>query len=134
MDDSSFPEIAIGFCTNHGRGISFPGWPARSAAPGARSWGYYGHDGRVYASDQESRDGWMTGLRYREGHTVGCGVNLVTNTVWFTRNGQRLDTEIKGVHGRLFPVLGLEDEVVVSTNFKGPFRWLEKDVVVSNGV
>lgn len=125
LDETSFPMLAVGFCTTGASAITFPGWPPRGTAPNARSWGYHGHDGGIYASTQETREGWMTGLRYRAGQTVGCGVNLATETMWFTRDGQRLDNEIEGVHGRLFPVLGVKDEIVVNTNFKGPFSWQE---------
>ncbi|KAH8732704.1 ankyrin repeat-containing domain protein [Phaeosphaeriaceae sp. PMI808] len=118
-----FPILAIGFCTIGGSAIRFPGFPARIDAPSARSWGYHGDDGGLYHSDREDGQKTATELRYGIGHTVGCGVDLTTQTMWFTRNGQRLQGEFTGVRGRLFPLLGLKGEVEVKTNFAGPFLW-----------
>lgn len=61
--------------------------------------------------------------RYRVGDTVGCGVDLTTRSIWFTRNGTRLESGFENVQGRLFPLLGLVDDVVLETNFTGPFVW-----------
>lgn len=62
-------------------------------------------------------------LPYRVGDTVGCGVDLITRTIWYTRNGTKLESGFENVQGRLFPVLGLSDDVCLETNFTGPFKW-----------
>ena len=61
--------------------------------------------------------------RYRVGDTVGCGVDLTTRSIWYTRNGTKLQSGFENVQGRLFPLLGLSDDVVLETNFTGPFVW-----------
>ncbi|KAH7070792.1 hypothetical protein BKA63DRAFT_84411 [Paraphoma chrysanthemicola] len=118
-----FPILAIGFCTIGGSAILFPGWPPRGAAPSARSWGYHADDGGFFESRCEEFEAVATELPYGPGHTIGCGVDLTTQTMWFTRDGRRLESEFKNVQGRLFPLLGLEDEVLLETNFTGPFLW-----------
>jgi ankyrin repeat protein len=125
--DVNYPVLAIGFCTIGGSAILFPGWPPHEAAPGARSWGYHGSDGCFFDSRTEDGDEVTTKIPYGAGNIVGCGVDLTTQTIWFTRNGQRLGSEFKNVQGRLFPLLGLKDAVIVETNFTGPFMWQEDD-------
>ncbi|KAF1976169.1 hypothetical protein BU23DRAFT_528521 [Bimuria novae-zelandiae CBS 107.79] len=124
MDDQ--PEaiiVALGFCTISGKVIDFPGWPPRLNAPSAKSWGYHGDDGGLFISTNESGSTVGLELPYYYGDTVGCGVNLTTRTIWFTRNGAKLQSGFDNVQGRLFPVLGLKDSVVAETNFTGPFIW-----------
>lgn len=118
-----YPILGIGFCTIGGSAILFPGWPPRGAAPSARSWGYHGDDGNLFESRCTDGRSVATELPYRADHTVGCGVNLATQKMWFTRNGQKLESDFNNVQGRLFPLLGLKDEVVVEANFTGPFLW-----------
>lgn len=120
---SEWPKLAIGFCTIGANAISFPGLPPRQDALGAQSWGYHGNDGRLYYSGNESGNCLDVDLPYRGGHTVGCGVDLTTHSMWLTRNGQKLESGFTNVQGRLFPLLGLDDEVQLETNFTGPFLW-----------
>ena len=49
--------------------------------------------------------------------------------MWFTLDGKRLEKGISGVGGRLFPVVGLEHNVVLETRFKKPF--FSDDVTVA---
>lgn len=123
--NGDFPVVAIGFCTIGGSAITFPGWPPRAAAPSAQSWGYHGQDGCLLSSCRENGSTVANGIPYREGHVIGCGVDLSTQTIWFTRDEHRLASEFKDVKGRLFPLLGLMDNIVVQTNFAGPFIWEE---------
>jgi ankyrin repeat protein len=122
---TSHPALAVGFCTIGGSAISFPGWPPRGSAPSARSWGYHGNDGCLYESCNASGNEIASERPYGRWHVIGCGVDLTTQTIWFTRNGRRLASEFQNVQGRLFPVLGLKDGVRVRTNFAAPFMWQE---------
>lgn len=119
----TYPIVGIGFCTLGGAVIEFPGWRPLDDARSARSWGYHGDDGGFFTS--ASGDSWATtyGTRYRAGDTVGCGVDLVARTLWFTHNGKKLEHTFSDVQGRLFPLLGLKDAVQLRTNFKGPYLW-----------
>jgi ankyrin repeat protein/F0F1-type ATP synthase delta subunit len=116
------PEMGIGFCTLGGEAIQFPGWPARADAPSAKSWGYHGDDGGMYNTSGED-DSSDIARSYKPGDTVGCGVDLATRTIWFTKNGTKLDQTFTNVQGRLFPLVGLSDVVQLQTNFTGPFMW-----------
>lgn len=62
-----------------------PGW-------GPSSWGYHGDDGKKY----NGRVG--VGLRYSDvystGDTVGCGINIKTGKLFFTKNGVNLGKDL----------------------------------------
>jgi len=73
-----FPMVAIGLYTIGGFAITFPGWPPRAAAPSAQSQGYHGQDGYLFVSCRENGSAVANGIPYREGHTIGCGVDLST--------------------------------------------------------
>ncbi|KAK4501551.1 hypothetical protein PRZ48_007360 [Zasmidium cellare] len=62
--------------------------------------------------------------RYRPGDTVGAGFDCKEGIIWFTRNGKYMAPAIDNVCGRMFPAIGVDDEIVVETNF-GPedFLW-----------
>ncbi|KAL2148960.1 hypothetical protein VTH82DRAFT_1646 [Thermothelomyces myriococcoides] len=128
---TKWPEVAIGFCTLGGAAISFPGWwEGENSATTAKSWGYHSDTGRMYTSTENPDDFEDTVIkkrRYRVGDTVGAGVDLAAGEIWFTRNGVRLKEVLTGVEGRLFPVVGLHEEVYFETNFgregDGEFKW-----------
>ncbi|KAI0435788.1 ankyrin repeat-containing domain protein [Xylaria telfairii] len=119
-----YPEFAIGFCTLRGDTIDFPGWPPEDRAKSAASWAYHGDNGGFYCSTGNGTAAFSdSNFRYRSGDTVGCGVDLTTGKIWFTKNGELLKFSFKDVHGRLFPVVGLRQPVRFSTTFAGPFKW-----------
>jgi ankyrin repeat protein len=115
-------EWAIGFCTIGGQSIAFPGWPRRSYAPSARSWGYHGDNGGLYQSGNDQGTAVGFAQPYKAGDTVGAGVDLTTGKIYFKRNGERIESGFDGVQGRLFPLLGLVDRVELETNFRGPWK------------
>ncbi|KAI0425464.1 ankyrin repeat-containing domain protein [Xylaria sp. FL1042] len=119
-----YPILAVGFCTLRGHTIVFPGWPPQDRAKSAASWGYHGDDGGFFCSTGDGQAVFVdSNLRYQAGDTVGCGVDLTTGKIWFTKNGEMLKHSFQDVHGRLFPVVGLRHAVRFSTNFIGPFKW-----------
>jgi ankyrin repeat protein len=129
LDDNvaaGVPEWAIGFCTIGGQSIEFPGWPFRVDAPSAMSWGYHADNGGLYHSGNKNGTEVATERSYAPGDTVGCGVDLTTGKLWFTRNGEKLESGFDNVRGRVFPLLGLHERVELETNFKGPFMWKEE--------
>lgn len=80
--------IALGFCTSEARSTEFPGWPPKPIAPNVRSWAYHGDDGGFFTSDRQKRP-IQYGKHYGPGDTVGCGLELETQKIFFTRNGVR---------------------------------------------
>lgn len=128
MDQVEYPEVAIGLCTLGASAIEFPGWPATEQAPRARSWAYHGDDGSFAASKGDSNEYHPSeGRRFGPGDTVGCGIDFDSCTMWFTKNGEKLEGAedvCKDVRGRLFPILGIYDNAQLETNFgEKPFVW-----------
>lgn len=116
-------DLAIGFCTLAASAHKFPGLQPKSETPSALSWAYHGNDGCLH-HNTPSNDAVETGERFSAGDTIGCGVDLESRTIWFTRNGRKLSQSLDNVKGRLFPVLGLSAPVLIQTNFgRQPFLW-----------
>ncbi|KAF4622806.1 hypothetical protein G7Y89_g14219 [Cudoniella acicularis] len=112
-----------------------PGWGNKTSG-GAPSWGYHGDDGDIYTDKKRSR---IPELDFRfplygHGDTVGCAVDFDKGEMFFTKNGEKLDTAFSGVKGRLHPVVGMGQEVTVRGNWgldikESPFRWANANVV-----
>lgn len=66
------------------------------------SYGYHGDDGHFFSS---SGNGQPYGEKFSTGDTIGCGINMIENSIFFTKNGalQGLlgkDKEKRQVHGK----------------------------------
>lgn len=127
--EDEFPSFAMGFGNmSSGTHFEFPGWGPLPRAPSARSWGYHADDGLLLYDDGDDDDQEIeTNLRYGPGQTVGCGVDLASHTMWFTHAGKKLENGFSNIHGRLFPLIGIEHIIEVQTNFTGPFLWKEDE-------
>lgn len=110
-----------------------PGWEKNS-------YGYHADDGCVFSS---SATGQSYGPTFTTGDVVGCGLNLILRSIFFTKNGINLGTAISDlpvnnsliwshtynawfcVQGNLplYPALGLQTPgEVVEANFgESPF-------------
>ncbi|KAM7196764.1 ankyrin-3 [Naviculisporaceae sp. PSN 640] len=121
------PIVAIGFCTIGGAALKFPGWEPKPNAPRAKSWAFHGDDGGLFCSADADSVAEIPEFKYGlAGDTVGCGVNLRTHELFWTKNGVKIPgASFQNVDGRLFPVVGFsQHEVVCTTNFGGePFMW-----------
>ncbi|KAL8688974.1 MAG: hypothetical protein Q9218_005244 [Villophora microphyllina] len=129
LENQQHPVIAVGFSTVDAKLLAFPGWPSPTA-PNALSWAYHGDNGGFYTSYKRKVGTSISQAEpYGFGDTVGCGVDFGEGTIYFTKNGKRIDEWVfKEVRGRLFPVLGLSDDKVeiianFGTNPGRPFRW-----------
>ena len=129
VEQEDNPIMAVGFCTFGAKSFVFPGWAPIPLAPSARSWAYHGDDGGFfcnYYGGPTDPEGWES--EYAPGDTIGCGIDLITREVWFTLNGEKLESTFEDVRGRLLPIVGLRDNVLIKTNFgTEPFMWKEEE-------
>lgn len=92
---------------------------------GARTWAWHGDDGFLFENTNTPR--LYGGGPYAVGSVIGCGVDFVEKTIFYTKNGEKLPTAFEGVGERLFPVVGVLGKVALKANFgtdqKKPFRW-----------
>lgn len=103
------------YCTTR-----MPGWDRHS-------FGYHGDDGGFFHGSGSMR--LQYGPKFGRGDTVGCGVDYLNNTIFFTLNGKSLGTAMECVfddyaeHVGLYPVVGLDSSSLVQCNFVGPFQF-----------
>jgi Ran-binding protein 9/10 len=57
------------------------------------SFGYHGDDGNVYIGNQNAKH---YGPGYTTNDIVGCGINFLNKTIFFTRNGVNLGEQTWG--------------------------------------
>ncbi|ORZ36459.1 concanavalin A-like lectin/glucanase domain-containing protein [Catenaria anguillulae PL171] len=74
--------IGIGFCAQGVPLNRLPGWEPLS-------WGYHGDDGNIF---QSSGSGKPYGPTFQTGDVVGCGINFIDRSAFFTKNGVHLGT------------------------------------------
>ncbi len=85
-----------------------PGWDKHS-------YGYHGDDGHSFCS---SGTGQAYGPTFTTGDVIGCGINLVDGSCFYTKNGHNLGTAFTDLPGQLYPTVGLQTPgEVVDANF-----------------
>ncbi|XP_028391948.1 uncharacterized protein LOC114516621 [Dendronephthya gigantea] len=90
-----------------------PGWEKMS-------YGYHGDDGNSFSS---SGTGKPYGPTFTTGDVIGCGVNMIDNTAFYTKNGIKLGTAFTDLPAKLYPSVGLQTPgEIVDANFgQSPF-------------
>ncbi|XP_045191897.1 ran-binding protein 9-like [Mercenaria mercenaria] len=90
-----------------------PGWDKQS-------YGYHGDDGNSFCS---SGQGEPYGPTFSTGDVIGCCVNLIDNTCFYTKNGVHLGIAFTDLPHGLYPTVGLQTPgEVVEANFgNSPF-------------
>ncbi|KAF5300897.1 hypothetical protein FQR65_LT09060 [Abscondita terminalis] len=98
-----------------------PGWDKQS-------YGYHGDDGHSFCS---SGTGQPYGPTFTTGDVIGCGVNLIDNTCFYTKNGHNLGTAFTDLPPNLYPTVGLQTPgEVVDANFgQEPFVFDIEDMM-----
>ncbi|XP_078720194.1 ran-binding protein 9-like isoform X1 [Lampetra fluviatilis] len=107
--------MGIGLSTQEVNMNRLPGWDKYS-------YGYHGDDGHSFCSSGAGRP---YGPTFSTGDVVGCCVNLVNGTAFYTKNGHSLGTAFTDLPPNLYPTVGLQTPgEVVEANFGGqPFAF-----------
>ncbi|ORX88897.1 SPRY-domain-containing protein, partial [Basidiobolus meristosporus CBS 931.73] len=98
--------IAIGLATK-----PFPSW----RMPGFRHSVGYHSNGRKYCNDPF--EGKPFGSAFQKGDVIGCGYRAQTGTVFFTRNGIKVDSAVTNAHYNFYPTIGSNGPCVLHVNF-----------------
>lgn len=105
--------MGIGLSTQGVNMNRLPGWDKNS-------YGYHGDDGNSFCS---SGTGQPYGPTFTTGDVIGCCVNLIENTCFYTKNGVNLGIAFADLPQNLYPTVGLQTPgEVVEANFgQSPF-------------
>jgi len=90
--------MGIGLSTSQVNLNRLPGWDKGS-------YGYHGDDGHSFCS---SGSGIVYGPTFTTGDYVGCCVNFLENSCFYTRNGYNLGTSFRDIPNEIYPTVGLQ--------------------------
>ncbi|XP_035220798.1 LOW QUALITY PROTEIN: ran-binding protein 9-like [Stegodyphus dumicola] len=98
-----------------------PGW-------NKQSYGYHGDDGHSFCSSGTEQPYCP---KFTTGHVIGCGVNFIDNTCFYTRNGHHLGIAFTDLAPNLYSTVGLQTPgEVVDENFdQSPFVFDIEDMM-----
>ncbi|ORX83667.1 SPRY-domain-containing protein [Anaeromyces robustus] len=102
--------IGIGFCTSSVDLKKLPGWENYS-------WGYHGDDGHSFCF---SGSGKAYGPTFTTKDTIGCCINFMDMTVFYTKNGVNLGIAFRDIKSDYlyYPAIGLRTPgEIVEANF-----------------
>ncbi|KAF9578065.1 Rsp5p-dependent ubiquitination, sorting of cargo proteins at the multivesicular body [Lunasporangiospora selenospora] len=112
--------VSVGVSTKPYPNERMPGWNRHSVA-------YFSKDGQKYCNSPFS--GHPYGPIYFEGDVVGCGYRPRTGTLFFTRNGKRIEDAYTGLWYNLFPTVGASGPCVLHVNLgQSGFVFVEANV------
>ncbi|CAF4477668.1 unnamed protein product, partial [Rotaria magnacalcarata] len=107
--------MGIGLSTSEVNLNRLPGWDKGS-------YGYHGDDGHSFCS---SGSGIAYGPTFTTGDFVGCCVNFLENSCFYTLNGYNIGTSFKDIPAEVYPTVGLQTPLeAIEANFGlSPFKF-----------
>ncbi|KAA6416144.1 MAG: hypothetical protein FRX48_00863 [Lasallia pustulata] len=91
--------IGVGFSGSKASLERLPGWEPDS-------WAYHGDDGKSFAGESTGKS---YGPTFTTGDVVGCGVNFMTKTAFFTKNGVFLGNAFRHLTDvKVYPSIGMK--------------------------
>ncbi|KAF9985968.1 Rsp5p-dependent ubiquitination, sorting of cargo proteins at the multivesicular body [Mortierella antarctica] len=121
FEKSPNTTIAVGVSTKPYPSTRLPGWNRHSV-------GYFSNNGQKHCNSLWNNHPY--GPPYFEGDVIGCGYRPRNGTIFFTRNGKRIEDAYTGF-GRtnLFPTVGATGPCVLHVNFgQSGFVFVEANV------
>ncbi|KAI7903940.1 concanavalin A-like lectin/glucanase domain-containing protein, partial [Cokeromyces recurvatus] len=100
--------VSVGVATKPYPCWRLPGWNKHSI-------GYFSHTGNKHFNNPFV--GKPYGYMYEEGDVIGVGYRHRTGTLFFTRNGRKLEEACFGLRYNLFPTIGANGPCQVHVNF-----------------
>lgn len=112
--------VSVGVSTKPYPTWRLPGWNRYSI-------GYFSNNGCKYFSSPFT--GKPYGIPFNHGDIVGVGYRHRTGTVFFTRNGRRLEDAYTGLRWNLFPTIGANGPCQIHVNLgQSGFVFVEANV------
>jgi hypothetical protein len=112
--------VSVGVATKPYPSWRLPGWNRYSV-------GYFSDNGCKYFSSPFN--GKPYGLSFNHGDVIGVGYRHRTGTLFFTRNGRKLDDAYNGLRWNLFPTIGANGPCQVHVNLgQAGFVFVEANV------
>ncbi|KAI8067542.1 concanavalin A-like lectin/glucanase domain-containing protein [Gongronella butleri] len=99
--------VSVGVVTKPYPGWRLPGWNRYSV-------GYFSDNGAKYFSS--CFNGKTYSLPFNHGDVIGVGYRHRTGTVFFTRNGRKIEDAYTGLRWNLFPAIGANGPCQVHVN------------------
>lgn len=112
--------VSVGVATKPYPSWRLPGWNRYSV-------GYFSDNGCKYFSSPFN--GKPYGLSFNHGDVIGVGYRHRTGTLFFTRNGRKLEDAYNGLRWNLFPTIGANGPCQVHVNLgQAGFVFVEANV------
>ena len=112
--------VSVGVSTKPYPTWRLPGWNRYSI-------GYFSHNGCKYFSSPFS--GKPYGIPFHSGDIIGVGYRHRTGTLFYTRNGRRLEDAYTGLRWNLFPTIGANGPCQIHVNLgQSGFVFVEANV------
>ncbi|RIB14331.1 hypothetical protein C2G38_1665840 [Gigaspora rosea] len=98
--------IAIGFCTKTAKLKKLPGCETDS-------WGFHSDNGDFFSCSIINE---LYGPKFEAGDTIGCCLNFINRTAFYTKNGVNLGIALRDLTDNIYPCIGLSGGSI-ETNF-----------------